>query len=206
MKRLIHDLLNINTGESLDAETILQQPEAQIHKLRRLLKEQQLHFKKDNHSPISIVCALCHQPVIIVGNRNHEYFFKHGYESGDCPIKTSGQYSQDEIKRLKYNGAKESLRHIELKSAISSALQARNSKCTNVIEEKRIASSGLSTSWRKPDVIASCDEKTIAFEIQLSTTFLDVIVEREEFYQSEKIFMLWVFDNFTEGGARFTEK
>nr|VFJ60065.1 MAG: hypothetical protein BECKFW1821B_GA0114236_105326 [Candidatus Kentron sp. FW] len=206
MKRLIKDLIDLKTGEQLNADDILSQSEDKIHLLRRKLKKGQLSFKKGDDSFISIACALCYQPVVIVGTRQQEYFFKHGYESGDCPIKTSGRYSQEEINRMKYNGAKESIRHIELKSAISSALQGKNSACTDVQQEKRIASRGLSKDWRKPDVQAYCEEKKLAFELQLSTTFLDVILERETFYQSEKIFMLWVFDGFTKSGSRFTEK
>nr|VFK12444.1 MAG: hypothetical protein BECKLPF1236B_GA0070989_103519 [Candidatus Kentron sp. LPFa] len=206
MKRLIEDLIDLKTGEQLSAGDILNQAEDKIHLLRRELKEAQLSLKKGDDSLTSIACALCYQPVVIVGTQQQEYFFKHGYESGDCPIKTLGKYSQEEINRMKYNGAKESIRHIDLKSAISSALQGKNSACTDVQQERRITSRGLSKNWRKPDVQARCEEKQLAFELQLSTTFLDVIVEREKFYQSEKIFMLWVFDGFTESGSRFTEK
>lgn len=206
MKRRIQDLLNLQTGQQLQADKILSQSEAKIHTLRRKLKEQQLHFKKGHTDCISISCALCYQPVVISGNQNQEYFFKHGYESGDCPIKTTGEYTHEEINRMKYNGAKESRRHIELKSAIAQALEGANSTCTDVRQEARITSTGLSKEWRKPDVQAVCGNKHLAFEIQLSTTFLDVIIERESFYHSEQIFMLWIFHKFSEGGSRFTEK
>lgn len=206
MKRLIQDLLDLNSGQPLKANDVLSQPEDQIHILRRQLKEQQLLFKKGDANSKSIVCSLCNQPVVIVGTQQQEYFFKHGYESGDCPIKTTGKYTHEEINRMKYNGAKESYLHISLKSAIASALQGKNSLCENVRKEKRISAQGLAKEWRRPDVQAEYQNMKLAFEIQLSTTFLDVIVERESFYQSENIFMLWVFYNFSESGSRFTEK
>ncbi|WP_254849522.1 DUF6035 family protein [Thalassotalea sp. PP2-459] len=43
----------------------------------------------------------------------------------------------------------------------------------------------------------------MAFELQVSTTFIDVIVERERFYRENGAFIIWVFLNFEE--KRFTE-
>lgn len=45
--------------------------------------------------------------------------------------------------------------------------------------------------------------KKIAFELQVSTTFIDVIVERERFYRDNGAFIIWIFLNFEE--KRFTE-
>lgn len=48
-------------------------------------------------------------------------------------------------------------------------------------------------SWRKPDVKAWYGDTPIAFEVQLSTTFLNVVVEREKFYLNEKGLIFWIF-------------
>tara|TARA_Y100001934_G_C12298381_1_gene748600 strand:- start:193 stop:861 length:669 start_codon:yes stop_codon:yes gene_type:complete len=46
------------------------------------------------------------------------------------------------------------------------------------------------------------------FEIQLSTTFIDVVLEREAFYQAEEIYLVWIFDRFSTFPEEqaFTEK
>ena len=50
--------------------------------------------------------------------------------------------------------------------------------------------------WKKPDISASYKNINIVFEIQLSTTFLSVIVDREYFYKDNQTYILWVFKNF----------
>jgi len=102
MKRQIQELLNLKYGNELSANDIFAQPEDKIFELRRKLTE----CYKNNED--YIVCSLCYQPVYIAGNIKKEFFFKHRHERGDCPIKTKGKYSQEEINRMKYNGVKES--------------------------------------------------------------------------------------------------
>lgn len=45
----------------------------------------------------------------------------------------------------------------------------------------------------------------MAFEVQLSTTFLRVIAERRVFYEQEGGMLLWVFKSFDEERARLTQ-
>jgi competence CoiA-like predicted nuclease len=60
---------------------------------------------------------------------------------------------------------------------------------------------------RRPDVRA-CWRGTlpVAFEVQLSTTFLRVIAERRQFYLSEGGLLFWVFQRFDLGDARLTQE
>ena len=46
----------------------------------------------------------------------------------------------------------------------------------------------------------------MAWEIQLSTTFLNVIVAREDFYRELGTYIMWVFNEFNPERLRFTEK
>jgi hypothetical protein len=58
---------------------------------------------------------------------------------------------------------------------------------------------------RKPDVRAVWKGiLPVAFEVQLSTTFLRVIAERREFYLREGGLLFWVFQKFDMGDARLT--
>jgi len=61
-------------------------------------------------------------------------------------------------------------------------------------------------SWRRPDVSAIFQDKSIVFEIQLQTTFLNVIVDREDDYKKEKIYIMWFFDNTNMKKFRFSEE
>jgi hypothetical protein len=197
MQRKIQELLNLKSGNELNANDIFAQPEDKIFELRRKLTE----CNKNNKD--YLVCHLCHQPVYIAGNQNGEFFFKHRHERGDCPIKTKGKYSQEEINRIKYNGVKESKRHKELKDYIYNSL-IYDSRFSSVRQEKTIKSTGIQKEWKRPDVSSIYCDKGLVFEIQLSTTYLNVIVDRESFYRNESIFILWVFNQFKI--HRFTEK
>lgn len=154
-------------------------------------------------------CGHCGQPVKVAAPKltktHHSFHFKHYYKSGDCPIKTDSSYSREEIQCMKYNGAKESTAHMELKLYLTNQLRLDN-RFSDIAVEKVVKGSGWSRSWKKPDISAKFNGKPVVFEIQLSTTFVDVIVSREEFYQNEGISIFWVFSKLAPETARATEK
>ena len=201
----ISDLFNTITGHDINANKILCLPEKELFDWRRRLKKQLLDTQKNTSKKAVLVCAQCHQAVYLIGNTSQDMYFRHGVESGDCPIKTGSLYSHDEINRMKYNGVKESARHKELKLSIAGALELTQ-HCENIKMEKTIRASGLSKEYRRPDVSAQFKHQSLVFEIQISTTYLDVVIARETFYESERTFIMWVFDGFTKDGKRFTEK
>lgn len=185
LKRTITDLLNLDTENAESALYLLSQREEQIFKLRRLVEE-----RVQAKNPV-YACNSCGQPVVIrshrLHNAHHTFYFKHLHNSGDCPIKTDSKHTKDEIRCMQYNGAKESLTHIELKHYLAEHLR-KNSRFTEVkVEEVIKGADGWSRKWKKPDISALFNGKTVVFEIQLSTTFLDVIVSREVFYFNKGI-------------------
>lgn len=200
MQRTIEELLDAKTGKLLSAADIFTQPEEQVYKLRGQLREAVVRDEK------MIVCLLCQQPVLIAVFKEGGYYFKHHQELGDCPIKTKGKYSADEINRMKYNGAKESDAHRDLKTFIHQALLS-DERFPDVHCEKVVkGTGGLSREWKKPDVSSVFGDKPLVWEIQLSTTFHHVIVERECFYQDNKTYIMWVFNEFDTERLRCTEK
>ena len=60
--------------------------------------------------------------------------------------------------------------------------------------------------WRKPDVSSDFIDKKIVFEIQLQTTYLNVIRDREDFYKNNEIYIMWFFDSSNMEKFRFSEK
>jgi len=61
-------------------------------------------------------------------------------------------------------------------------------------------------TWRKPDVQVARGDDRIAFEVQLSTTFLTEIVGRREFYRANGGSMIWVFQNFDPRSTKTAEE
>lgn len=59
--------------------------------------------------------------------------------------------------------------------------------------------------WRKPDVRALFRGTPVVFEVQLSTTYINVITARREFYLRESGLLVWVFAKFDLGARRLTQ-
>ncbi len=150
------------------------------------------------------LCSQCMTAVYLVGRPDaKKLFFRHRLEDGRCTAVTRGALSQDEIDARKYNGVKESWLHLEMKRWIEQALHA-DSRFGDVKVEGRWAGE-LTGEWRKPDVRATFNGIKVAFEIQLSTTYINVIAQRREFYRREGGLLFWVFAHFNAGPRRLTQ-
>ncbi|MDH8399264.1 hypothetical protein QIG82_27740, partial [Klebsiella pneumoniae] len=55
----------------------------------------------------------------------------------------------------------------------------------SIVQETRWRATSDPKTWRQPDVQAAREGQRFAFEVQLSTTFLGVVVERRIFYREE---------------------
>jgi len=154
-------------------------------------------------------CAECCVPVtLLMHPESRRLYFKHTLKDGRCSAVTRGAYDRDEINARKYNGAKESQLHLSMKQHLAKSLVA-DARFSNVQVEQRWKGP-VTGAWRKPDVQAvySAPNGTsvrVAFEIQLSTTYLDVIVERRRFYLEQEGLLFWVFAEFNETGRKLTQ-
>ena len=208
-ERTIKEVMNLDTGELIYADDFFLQDENIIWKYRELCQE----TIKKRRDPF-LVCSTCGQLVQISGGRGERKkvtYFKHLKDSKDCPIKTDSNSSKEDILRGKYNGQKEGKEHIETKRLIASFLELNKSTKGEISHcdlEKVIKGNRDFLKWRKPDITSLFKDKTLVFEIQLSTTFLDVICERQHFYKEKQMFILWVFRKFEieEDKQRFTQK
>jgi hypothetical protein len=150
------------------------------------------------------LCSQCMTPVYLVCMQDaKKLFFRHTLEDGRCSAVTRGLLSQDEIDARKYNGVKESWLHLEMKRWIVQGLHD-DGRFSDIVVEGRWAGSH-SGEWRKPDVRATFDGIKVAFEIQLSTTYINVIAQRREFYRREGGLLFWVFAHFNAGPRRLTQ-
>ncbi|MFO7541324.1 MAG: DUF6035 family protein [Thiobacillus sp.] len=194
----ILEIQNTITGETLSSQAAIGNDYGKAMALRM---EARQSIAKG--TPL-YTCPTCGVPVYLVSRKDaRKFFFRHLREDGRCSAQTRGKMSENEISARKYLGAKESLAHIQLKAIVAESLlcdpRFRNVQIESVLK-------GLDrTSWRKPDVQATYNGIPIAFEIQLSTTFLRVIAERRAFYQREGGLLVWIFKTFDTNCARLTQ-
>lgn len=180
---------NINANEFLDLCE-----EEKFFKLRTRIE------KLRKSSPVAL-CSVCFQPVVLRATSNRTKFFAHVKDSEDCPIKTTTNLTQEEILAMKYNGQKEGRLHKENKQHISELLRLDPQFNDDVMVEKTFREkhpTGIAKKWRRPDISAKlkAEKRQIVFEIQVSTTFLDVIIGREQFYKDNEAYITWVFLDF----------
>ena len=145
--------------------------------------------------PPRLRCYDCRKLLKVRKNRKEGYHFWHASES--CIHAGTGTLSRDRLNAIKYNGQKESEAHHELKNKLAYFLEQMEEVGEgNVILEKHVVSDLQNHTYRKPDINFRYKELKIAMEVQLSTTWLDVILAREQFYRDNKMFVIWVFNSF----------
>lgn len=207
--RTIETVLNLDTGKIIYANTFLELDDHIVFPFRE--KCQDAYKKK--REPF-LVCEVCGQMVQISGGKGINgkiKYFKHLKDSKDCPIKTDTKLSREDILRGKFNGQQEGVLHIETKELIYNFLRLNKESKAEVsfVKQEMVNKSERDyLKWKKPDVTSIFKDKKLVFEIQLATTFLDVICERQHFYKENQSFIIWVFKNFEieADKQRFTQK
>lgn len=192
-KRTIDTVIDTDTGLEISARDFFAQPENAIFKVRTELQKS-IYLRKPK-----LVCKYCRQAVKISGRkieRGKASFFSHFKDSDECDYKTTTGRTRRDINREKYARCNEGERHKRLKTKIAELLEMTPG-VSDVKVEKNIIGNHPILNWKRPDILASFRGQEIVFELQLSTTFVSVIVERDLFYRLNKKFIIWVF-NFDE--------
>jgi hypothetical protein len=197
----IKEVLDLESGEILLVQDAIGDDYSKLEKLRMALAE-----SVANDRPI-YACPICGVGVYLVCHRHNNekrFFFRHRLEDGNCPAITRSDLSKKEIEARKYNGVKESAAHLRMKEMVAKSL-ARDPDFSD-IKIETVWKGQERASWRKPDVRALWRGKlSVAFEIQLSTTFLHVIAERRLFYKVEGGLLCWIFRSFDAISARMMQ-
>lgn len=195
----ISEVLDLRTGQIQDVKCLIGSDYGQALQLRMQVVQA---LRSDE--PL-YACPLCYVPVYLVSRADRRrFFFRHTIEDNRCPAKTRGLLSEDEINARKYNGVKESRDHKDIKEVVAESLRCDPRFSDIEVETRWNGSDG--SAWRQPDVSAVYEGTRIAFEIQLSTTFLRVIAERRNFYQKEGGLLCWIFKSYDEDHARLTQE
>lgn len=151
-----------------------------------------------------LVCATCGVPVYLACSTNKRFFFRHRHEDGSCPAVTRMDLSEADMRAMKYRGAQESAAHKRIKVLLLRSLSADPLFKEVASERTWKASEGLS-GLRRPDVSARTGTTRLAFEVQLSTTFMDVVLSRKEFYLAERAALVWILPFFHPSYRRMTD-
>lgn len=194
----IAEIIDLHSGELLQAAALIGEDYARAIQLRMAIQEALLRGL-----PL-YACPICSVPVTLAGRREtRRFFFRHTIEDGSCPAITRGELSRDEINARRYNGIKESALHRTMKAWVVQCMQL-DSQFSDIAAEQTIVSR-VTGELRRPDVSAKFNGRPVVVEIQLSTTYLDVIAARRHFYQKQGTALLWVFADFTLTRRRLTQ-
>lgn len=201
--KLVH-IIDTDQNMWIDVDVFFQQSEMELTQWRTQIRER---YKRDKVNP-HFTCAWCQSPVTLARRTGHihiqintsaTFFFRHIPELENnpnfkCPVKHIKQLSEQEKTALKYQIAKETQQHKLLKENIYKSLQA--DAAFSDIHIEQIRKSIDLKQWRRPDVSSLYKKQLVVFEGQLSTTFLNVIIDRRIFYQDNNACLLWIFNHF----------
>lgn len=189
-KRTIDTVVDLETGKEIFAKEFFSQPERVIFSMRNELQKA-IYLRHPR-----FICKYCGQMVKISGRKTERgtpSFFSHLRDSEDCDYKTTTGRTKREIEREKYSKCNEGERHKKIKNLLATCL-LKTRGVTNVRTEETMHGNHPILNWRRPDVAISYRGLEIIFELQLSSTFVSVITERDLFYRLNKKFIIWVFN------------
>jgi hypothetical protein len=151
-------------------------------------------------------CGCCGNPLVIRGTgekgKKRLYFCHCKGEGVGCAYyKKSSSMTKDEMLKLKFHGQRVGYRHEFIKHFVNEHLNKMEG--VNSVEERIMHSETFDKQWRRPDITVLFSENaisnevpiTLVIEIQLSTTFLNVITERNQFYAKNEKYILWIFND-----------
>ena len=204
-QRTIIDLIDVESGEFVDANMLDTMTEAELNEL----KELQTLAKKSGE--YKYVCAVCGQPLRLdsrhyASRKYKSYFFSHYSNGDDCPLKTSSDAVDPVRSTIKwYSKFKESELHKDMCQKLMHVLSI-DERFGKVESYPTINIYGENVHWHKPDVAADFYGNQLVFETLMYNTFLSNIIDKNSFYRMAKSFLLWVFPHFSIDNQTMCEK
>lgn len=122
------------------------------------------------------------------------YWKHHPGAPQECPWWTGTPSGVDVVSARQFDGAQESPLHAKIKHIVGELFTAdrRTAEGSVIVDEYLIQENGR----RRPDVRAIYNSMPLVVEVQLATTQIPIIVQREEFYERASIRLLWLTWNF----------
>lgn len=126
--------------------------------------------------------------------RAENLHFAHGPNTA-CHLAQERGWPPEKIDAARYHDQRESQAHKQMKQWVYESLQ-HDPSFTDVAIEKRWRHGTDPRQWRQPDVSAVHRSGRVAFEVQLSTTFLKVMAARRHFYREQGALLMWIVSKF----------
>jgi len=184
-KRTLREAIEVETLRPITSDDLISMGD-EYHKIRRAATRARLEERP------CYLCAKCGHSVYAPREPRTglPYWQHHNGAPEDCPWWTGRAKSVDEISASQFQGAQESPLHVRMKSVIETLLEVdrRTEPSSIIIDKYLITRNGR----RRPDVRAIYDGAPLVLEIQLSTTQIPIIVQREDFYEREDHRLLWL--------------
>ena len=138
-------------------------------------------------------CGYCGKELKICGGgegRNKQRLhFRHKYKNlhDYCIYIDGDSETRRQIEQKKFANKEEGELHRTLKFTIANSLETHYGADTRI--EQYII-------HRRPDIRAIFPDKDVVIEVQITSTFLDVILGRQDFYVELNMYLLWVINEF----------
>jgi hypothetical protein len=195
----IVEVLDRDTGDFIAARSWIE-----AFRYQDLIRDRVALVERVDTDDPRLLCSQCFVPVYVVSCADdRQFFFRHRRESGSCPAITRAELTQAEIAARKYHGLRESAPHKRIKALIERSLRA-DPAFSAIASERTWRSKDDPSRFRRPDVQAVHGSGRMAFEVQLSTTFLSVVAGRRAFYRDEGALLIWVLGHFDPLDRRLT--
>lgn len=187
-------VLDATHGVTVTAETWQSMTDAEQIQFLKSTVVESIDWREGEESEDGrrLLCPICGERA--VPRRAHATacaHFAHAPGAGaDCEW-AKGGLSQEAQRAARYQGQRESAEHIALKREVAEWLQ-RTPEVTDVAIEQRVTGD-LWRRWRQPDVSCVFRGQNLAIEIQRSSEYLRVLIERDRFYKERGWLVLYIF-------------
>jgi hypothetical protein len=188
--RTLKKAIDVQQLRSITSDELIAMGDDDYFKIRRAATDA-WHAKR-----VHFVCARCEYPVYAPRSpRTLKPLWRHRPGAPTtCEWWTGTPLSVDAVSADQFQGLQESMLHRRVKHAVADMLEAdRDTQPGSVVRDLYLA--GLD-GCRRPDVRATVASRDLAFEIQLATTQLPIIVAREHFYARARRWLLWLTWDF----------
>ena len=144
-------------------------------------------------------CGFCGKGLTIRGGegRNKQRLhFRHKYKKlrDYCKYTDEDTETRRQIERKKFANEEEGELHRTLKFTIANSLETHYRADIRI--EQYIKDQQNPRDHRVPDIRAIFSDKDVVVEVQITSTFLDVILGRQDFYAEHNMYLLWVVNEF----------
>lgn len=197
-----YGVLDLKSGENLTLQEFIGEGD-----YGDLIVKRRLNLEHDLiEGSVRYVCQRCRGPMVLRSiaagkEREDRFYLKHRYRSREC-----GGFKgldHDTINAIKYANTKESVAHRDYKALIIASLAADPTFSDTQPEATWFSLDGVKR--RKPDVQTVRGGQRIALEVQLSTTFVEVVAQRQAFYRTNFGDLIWFFRDLSIAGFRQAE-